>query len=154
MNTNNAEFQEYNVGDRVRVTAGLLADEVGTILRFELGEIEPLLILGLDSIPFMEIPALLSTVEVIGHNQPEPPPIGMTSQQTADMVDEFVRFCQLRVKGVGDEQYSQGTHQKFEAMDLDELIEYMVEELADVVNYSTFLYVRLSRIRSALKSFL
>jgi hypothetical protein len=149
--TNNAEYEEFSLGERVRITTGSLAGETGHIAHFEVDGTDVWIIIDLDNIPNHVVPVLPSMVEKLEYDAPEVPPHGMTSEQLAEMVGEFMAFCQSRVRGVGNEQYDEGTHQKFEAMALDELIEYTVEELSDIVNYSTMVYVRLKRIQEALK---
>lgn len=155
MSSEDVEFEEYAVGDRVRIITGSLEGETGFIRDFEISPLGIALIVVLEHKPGYEAVVLASMIESLeGEDDdelPAVPPPGMTSEQTAAVVGEFMAFCQSRILGVGDEQYGEGTHQKFEAMALDELIEYTVEELADIVNYSTFLYVRLSRIREALE---
>lgn len=77
-------------------------------------------------------------------------PFGMTSDELASEVAHFIAECAARVKGVGKDQYNVGTHQKFEELELDELFEYAEEELRDICNYTTFLAIRIRRIRAAL----
>lgn len=48
-----------------------------------------------------------------------------------------------RILGVGDEQYSEGETQKFETMSLDDLFQYLDEELLDQINYAVMLQIRL-----------
>lgn len=77
-------------------------------------------------------------------------PFGMSSDELAEVAAQYIAECVGRIKGVGKDQYSSGTHQKFETMDLDELFEYALEELQDISNYAVFLAIRLERIRHAL----
>lgn len=77
-------------------------------------------------------------------------PFGMSSDELAEAAAQYIAECVGRIKGVGKDQYSSGTHQKFETMDLDELFEYALEELQDISNYAVFLAIRLERIRHAL----
>lgn len=76
---------------------------------------------------------------------------GLSSEELAGYAQQFITDCANRIKGVGNEQYSEAGYQKFEAMDLDELFEYIEEELRDVPNYCTMLYIRIRRLREALK---
>lgn len=77
----------------------------------------------------------------------------MTSDQLADEVSQFVAECAVRIRGVGKDQYEGKGYQKFETMEMDELFEYMEEELRDVANYAVFLAIRLRRIRTAFGDF-
>lgn len=72
----------------------------------------------------------------------------MTTEELADAVEDFIVQAITRVKGVGDDQYSQGDTQKFEGMDIDELFIWAKEELYDVVNYSVMLGIRLDRLQA------
>lgn len=71
----------------------------------------------------------------------------MTPDQLAEHVRTFVGGCIDRVVGVGAEQYSQGSTQKFEVMPLGQLIDWTDEELQDVVVYAVMLSIRLRGIR-------
>lgn len=77
-------------------------------------------------------------------------PFGMSSDELAQACAEEIAECVTRIKGVGNDQYSEGGHQKFETLDLDELFEYSLEELQDIMNYTVFLTIRLRRIQKAL----
>jgi len=77
-------------------------------------------------------------------------PFGMSSEDLADFVLEFNEECQARVRGVGDQQYAQPGFQKFEGMELDDLLEYIEEEILDIPNYCAMLFIRIRRIRQAL----
>lgn len=77
-------------------------------------------------------------------------PFGMTSEELATEVAQFVAECASRISGVGRDQYELNGHQKFEELDLDELFQYAEEELQDIANYACFLAIRLRRIRAAL----
>lgn len=77
-------------------------------------------------------------------------PFGLTSEQLAEYVADAVVDAASRIKGVGKEQYSEGSYQKFEAMPLIELFEYADEELLDLVNYAIMLRIRLIRLAAAL----
>lgn len=76
----------------------------------------------------------------------------MTSQELAEAVEDVVARAQSRVTGIGAEQYSQGTTQKFETMTLEGLVDYAIEETLDLVNYGVMLTIRLDRLRTALES--
>lgn len=79
-------------------------------------------------------------------------PFGMSSEELADATEAFITKCSNRIKGVGDKQYSEeGGYQRFEEMDLDDLFEYIDEEIQDIPNYCTMLHIRITRLREALK---
>ena len=59
--------------------------------------------------------------------------------------DTLAGEAAARILGVGDEQYSEGEAQKFETMSLDELFQYLDEELLDQINYAVMLQIRLQR---------
>jgi predicted DNA-binding ribbon-helix-helix protein len=58
----------------------------------------------------------------------------------------------LRIIGTGNREYSRGGSQAFEDMSLHRLIDEMRDELADAVNYLTFLDVQLSRWKNDLEA--
>jgi|SRR5687768_1020411 len=77
---------------------------------------------------------------------------GLSSEELAEYAQQFITDCTNRIKGVGNQQYSEGGYQKFEVMDLDDLFEYIEEELRDIPNYLTMLFIRIRRLREALKA--
>jgi hypothetical protein len=77
-------------------------------------------------------------------------PFGMSSEDLAEYVADAVVDAAGRIKGVGNDQYSEGGFQKFEGMPLIELFEMADEELLDLVNYAIMLRIRLIRLASAL----
>jgi hypothetical protein len=77
---------------------------------------------------------------------------GMSSEDLAEYVAEFMTDCVSRIKGAGKEQYSEEGYQRFEAMDLDDLFEYIEEEIRDIPNYCAMLFIRMRRLREALKA--
>lgn len=76
---------------------------------------------------------------------------GMTSDDLAEYTNTFIADCVNRIKGVGNTQYSEDGYQRFEAMDLDDLFEYIEEEIRDIPNYCAMLFIRIRRLREALK---
>lgn len=74
----------------------------------------------------------------------------MTSEELAQVVGDLITTSQTRVMGVGNEQYSTGDMQRFETLQLDELVDWTKEELSDLVVYSTMLWIRLTRIQEAI----
>lgn len=79
-------------------------------------------------------------------------PFGMSSDDLAEFVGEFMTDCKDRIKGAGNAQYSEDGYQKFEIMDLDDLFEYIEEEIRDIPNYCAMLFIRMRRVREALKA--
>lgn len=79
-------------------------------------------------------------------------PFGMSSDDLAEYVQKFISDCVSRIKGAGKEQYSEDGYQRFEIMDLDDLFEYIEEEFRDIPNYLAMLFIRIRRIREALKA--
>lgn len=154
--TDFAEYEEpYSVGDKVVITAGDMQGHIGVVACFITdGDNCPDILIQLDSNPWAYVRVLASMVRHARPAAPEVPDHGMTSAQLAKATGEFIAFCQDRITGVGNDQYSTDTHQKFEAMELDELIEYALEELADQANYATMLYIRFRRIQQALGEYL
>lgn len=142
---------EFGEGDRVRITKGAYAGLDSTVRSF----LDGLYYVVPDVNPKVVIYVTADYLALIeSGNQVDPLKIGMTSDDLAEYVDQFIREAQARVRGVGDEQYSEGTHQKFEAMSLDELLAWAQEEVQDVAVYSAMLDIRLRRIRAVLKDHL
>lgn len=59
---------------------------------------------------------------------------------------DFTRFARERISGVGAHQYDYGSRQKFESMTFSEIAQGLKEELADVVNYATFLALKVQTL--------
>jgi hypothetical protein len=57
----------------------------------------------------------------------------------------------MRIVGAGNREYSRGSKQAFEDMGLHRLIDELRDELADAVNYLTFIDVQLSRWKTMLE---
>ena len=73
------------------------------------------------------------------------PEYGMTVEQLAESQRRFTNYARLRLQGTGSREYSYGNKQAFEDMDPHRLINEMRDELADAVNYLTFLDIKLAR---------
>lgn len=59
--------------------------------------------------------------------------------------DEIAEQAAGRILGVGRDQYEEDEDtQKFETMDLDNLFQYLDEELLDQINYGAMLRIRVS----------
>lgn len=132
-----------NVGDSVTIADGIHAGHAGKIVTR--GVSGSLFIVqfddGSDGIYYG---SELNVVQAV-------PEYGMTSAQLAEYTAEFITAATSRVIGVGDQQYSQGSSQKFEDMPLPELFDWMDEELQDVAVYAAMLSIRLRRVRDAVE---
>ena len=80
------------------------------------------------------------------------PGYGITSEQLAEAQRRFTNYARLRIMGTGNREYSRGSSQAFEDISLHRLIDEMRDELADAVNYLTFLDVQLSRWKNNLEA--
>lgn len=72
----------------------------------------------------------------------------MTSEELAEEVAATINRCATRIQGVGDQQYSEGGRQKFEYMELSELLTWALEEVDDAVVYAAMLGIRLRRLKA------
>lgn len=158
----NGDGPEFEQDDEVIVIAGVFEGEVGTIAGYD--EAADVYFVkpyntgewGADAV-FAVLPSMIEMTDDEDEDEdelPDLPAMGMTSEQTAEHIGEFVEFCQSRVLGTGQDQYEQDGIQQFEHMSLEDLIEYSLEELADNVNYSVFMAIRLRRIQAALRAHL
>jgi hypothetical protein len=145
----------FTAGERVRVITGEHAGKFG--------EIDTVFTNGYYLVSVDGVPATL----VFEYNHIEPliepvllpkflpaPAYGMTCAALADEVSEAITRATGRVVGVGQEQYDLGDSQKFERMDLADLIEGALEELDDVIVYSVRVGIRFRRILDGLKDVL
>jgi NTP pyrophosphatase (non-canonical NTP hydrolase) len=86
---------------------------------------------------------------------PIAPPIhkgyGITTDELAEAQRRFTNYARLRILGTGNREYSRGSKQAFEDMHLHRLIDELRDEIADAVNYLTFLDIQLSRWKSTLE---
>lgn len=80
------------------------------------------------------------------------PPYGISSDELAEAQRRFTTYARLRLQGVGHVNYDRGGKQAFEDMDLHRLINEMRDEIADSVNYLTFMDIQLSRWKNRLES--
>lgn len=147
---------EYNTGQVGLVkeySMGLYMVEVnGKLFGYHKDELDPLF-----------NPEEVAEVRVINtdeHGDPEGTtkleklvkPFGMSSQDLAESVVEYMKEATARIHGVGNDQYSQPSHQKFEELDIHEMFNYADEELLDLMNYLVMLRIRLFRIWHAVSS--
>lgn len=152
MKSHNGGFDPYEIGDRVAVNSGTYIGAIGTIEFVYPGNAGYLI----HTDDNQHLAALRSMIDRVAPAEPVVDPLkqGMTSEDLAVYVDAFIREAQARVRGVGDQQYSEGTHQKFEAMHPDELFAWAQEEMQDIAVYAAMLDIRIRRIREALKDHL
>lgn len=76
-------------------------------------------------------------------------PFGITSDDLADFTTEFLAEAVTRIKGTGNDQYSNGTYQKFEGKTLLEILTDMQEEALDLGNYAAMFFVLVERLKRA-----
>jgi hypothetical protein len=86
---------------------------------------------------------------------PIAPPIhkgyGITTDELSEAQRRFTNYARLRIMGTGNREYSRGSKQAFEDMGLHRLIDELRDEIADSVNYLTFLDIQLSRWKTTLE---
>lgn len=135
-----------HVGKVNQITFGdmLLVGFVGTEVLFSRGQVEPLF--DLEKGITIKVPEYQAGSDLYDKIKG----FGMSTRDLAEFVQEFNHECQARISGVGDKQYSQDGFQKFEAMELDDLLEYAEEEVLDIPNYCAMLFIRIRRLRQAL----
>lgn len=59
---------------------------------------------------------------------------------------QMARMSAARVQGIGAEQYG-GEIQKFETMSRDEIFEALLEEVADIFAYASFLAIKAGDVK-------
>jgi acid stress-induced BolA-like protein IbaG/YrbA len=67
----------------------------------------------------------------------------MSSDELASFTEVLTSLAQARTRGTGHDQYAQADGQQFEGMTPVEVAEYMLEELADVVNYAAMSAIKI-----------
>lgn len=82
---------------------------------------------------------------------PKHPGYGVTTEELAEAQRRFTNYARLRIMGTGNREYSRGSKQTFEDMSLHRLIEELRDEIADSVNYLTFMDIQLSRWKRTLE---
>lgn len=151
MNTSE-EYEEFGIGDQIRLTGGTYEGHNAEITGFvEHPQYGWLATVTVDN--GIKVAVLVDWLEkdqkpvnILKH--------GMTSEDLAESVNMVVQFCMARVNGVGAEQYAGEDHQKFEAMSMEDLMEYQIEEIADDINYAVMRFIRLRRIQAAMRNHL
>lgn len=148
------------VGDAVRILAGRSIGEVGKVNDIWHNKIVVGIYAGEVAVDRDQLEPLFDLEQGIEIKLPEVAPgsalaekvkpFGLSSEELGEFTTEFIAEAVSRVNGVGNEQYSEGSFQKFESMDLDDLLEYAEEEVLDIANYSAMMFIRLRRLRQAL----
>ncbi|MEU8086366.1 hypothetical protein AB0B57_22495 [Micromonospora sp. NPDC049101] len=78
-------------------------------------------------------------------------PEGMSPDDLAAYVGNFVQAAQTRILGVGADQYARGGRQLFEDMTATALIDMAREEAQDLAVYAAMVDIRLARMAEAFK---
>lgn len=87
---------------------------------------------------------LLNHPAVVKHGK------GMSSDELASFTEVLTSLAQSRTRGTGHDQYAQDGGQQFEGMSPAEVAEYMMEELADVVNYASMSAIKVLAMARAM----
>lgn len=134
----------FQVDDMVLIVSGPGEDEAGRIVAYDTSLAQYLIELASSYV--FKFEEELEYAERV----PETPEFGMSSDDTADYVEDFIRCSVERIRGIGQEQYSEGSYQQFEALTPPELLEMMQEELRDMAAYAAFNHIALGRIKEAM----
>ena len=67
---------------------------------------------------------------------------GVYSEDLADFTRQLADIAASRIEGVGAEQYATGELQKFETEPLDQYINELVEEVADIFAYASIITLK------------
>lgn len=154
------------IGRPVLIKAGQNLNRVGIIDRMEFGlyvveiggrefgfnpdEVEPLF--NLQEVAAIHVTEVDEEGDPVGTTVLEKvvKPFGLTSDELAQYVSDFVVDATSRVRGVGNDQYSMQGYQRFEEYTLPRLFEETDEELLDLMNYLVMLRIRLIRLAGAI----
>lgn len=71
---------------------------------------------------------------------------GVAPEFLADFIMSMARMSAARVQGIGAEQYG-GEIQKFETMSSSEIFDALLEEVADIFAYASFLAIKAGAAR-------
>lgn len=152
----------FKVGDRVRIAVGATADsehrigDVGHIVEHDRGDLCPWVV-DIDGARGWYADDELERIETPSPMSLAVQPYGMTSQQLADYVQQFITAAQSRVTGVGHDQYGRSgpdgkPRQLFEDMTPGQILRMAREEAQDLAVYAAMLDIRLARIGEALNA--
>jgi hypothetical protein len=87
------------------------------------------------------MPTLNEHPAVVNHGS------GVYSSDLADFVRALAEASATRIEGVGDEQYNTGELQKFEVNSVDQYVNELLEELADVMSYLAIITLKILAFR-------
>lgn len=86
-------------------------------------------------------------------DDPATPTPGLTPWELAEWVEDFCAYATSRILGVGAHQYDNVGRQKFEDMPLGQLCIEIEDEIADLINYSAMLALRIRWIKKAVETY-
>jgi GNAT superfamily N-acetyltransferase len=141
----------HKVGIVDRMEYGMYVVEIGgREFAYEPEEVEPLF--NLKEIAAVHVQELDDEGDPFGttHLEKLVKPFGLTSDDLAGYVADFVVDAAARIRGIGDAQYSNQTFQKFEGKALMEVFNDADEELLDLMNYLVMLRIRIIRLANAI----
>lgn len=74
---------------------------------------------------------------------------GVYSSDLADFTRALAEAAASRMEGIGDAQYGQDEYglQKFETRDIDQYVNELLEELADVMSYLSIITIKILALR-------
>lgn len=73
---------------------------------------------------------------------------GISGVDFSSFIESFADYARGRAEGIGQRQYFDGAKQRFEFYSAKDLIDETLDELADVVNYSAMLAVKLLALKA------
>lgn len=147
---------KYEEGDVVVIVSGNGEGLIGTVTGAELGGNYTVDVNGLAVVKPIESLAPVEELEddyetYEAPEDTEVPSFGMTSDALAEYAAKMNERVSQRIKGVGQEQYSEGDYQKFEAMPLPDLLVMTLEEIEDIAAYLPMMHIRVRRLLKALR---
>jgi hypothetical protein len=74
----------------------------------------------------------------------------MTSEELASVIGQTIESVKHRILNVGDQQYSFGDKQKIETKTINEVFTDALEEVDDLLVYSSVIRIRLDQLRNGL----
>lgn len=92
-----------------------------------------------------------NTDNLIGHPAVRKHGQGVSSGELANFTECLASMAQSRVMGTGREQYAIGPGQEFEVRTPYQMAEYMLEELADVINYASMSAIKVLALIRAME---
>lgn len=142
----------YEEGDKVFIVSGQIQGHLGVVDGYdESFDRYVVLIPALGSLGFSVRADEMCPARVIDERAGDIAAFGMTSRDLAEYTTNFLQRCANRVRGAGDDQYSRGSFQNFEAMAFDNLLVMTLEEIEDWAVYAAMAHIRVRRVLQALK---